>query len=162
MLQNLIMRPFLNNNLVYTLALIGLSWLLAGCQSLNEPDTGNLASVEITGQPMSNVQAATTSVFTANSFTGGPIGPNEFSFMRPGSRMDQIAYGSYMFKRPVMVKVNVTTTQRTADVIVVACKAWLMEEDPDPVFQDSHKVGIFSRGTYEDLLQQVQQQAAGK
>jgi hypothetical protein len=155
------MRWFLNKKILLSLVALAAG-LLAGCQSLNEPDAGNLASVEITGQPLAVVQTAITNVFTANAFIGGPTGPNEFSYLRPGSRMDQAAYGSYMFQRPIMVKVEVTTTARPPDTIVVGCKAWIVEEDSDPVMQENHKIGFFGRGTYENLLKQVQQQAQGK
>jgi hypothetical protein len=127
----------------------------AGCESFDNPPTGSLASVTITNRPMPEVQAAVTNVFAARMFTGGPSGTNQFTFKRPGSSMDNIAYGSYMFDRPVTVKVVVTTRQQSPDEIIVGCNAWLVEAENDPVFQENHPVRSLRKGPYEELLKEI-------
>jgi hypothetical protein len=142
-----------------TLALpAALVIVTTGCQSFDEPATSNLASVTITNRPMADVQAAVTNVFVARQFTGGQSGTNQFTYRRPGSRADNIAYGSYMFDRSVTVKVVVTTQQQAAGEIVVGCNAWLVESENDPVFQENHPVRRFGRGPYEQLLKDIKTQ----
>jgi hypothetical protein len=126
-----------------------------GCQSFDGPAQSDLASVDLVNQPLPAVQSAVTNVFTAHSFSGGSSGANEFTYKRPAGRMDQIAYGSYMFSRPVIVKVVVTTRQKNPTVTVLACNAWIVESENDPTFQEMHPVGSLGRGPYEDLLKEV-------
>jgi len=139
------------------LAAIGLG--AAGCQSFDDSSPGSLASVQIVNQPMAAVQAAVTNVFTAHAFVGGLSATNQFTYSRPGTSLDKLAYGSYLFDRPITVKVIVTARQQTPDLIRLGCQAWVVEADNDPVFQELHPIYSFSKGPYEDLLKEVQAQA---
>jgi hypothetical protein len=132
----------------------------AGCQSFGDTSSDSLTSVEILGPPMAAVQTAVTNVFTAHAFTGGLTATNQFTYSRPGTSLDKLAYGSYMFDRPITVKVVVTTRQRTPDLIVVGCKAWIVEAENDPMFQELHPVHSFGKGPYEDLLKEVRLRAS--
>ena len=140
-------------------ALAGVLGLCAtGCQSFSTVPSGNLASVTITNQSMANVANATAAVFATHGFDGGQTGANQFTFTRPGTRTDNLAYGSYMFDEVVTVKVVVTTRQLTPNSIYVGCSAWLIEAANDPVFQDDHKVRLLRKWPYEQLLKDIQTQ----
>ena len=131
----------------------------AGCQSFDEASPGSLASVQIVNQPMAAVQTAVTNVFTAHAFVGGLTATNQFTYSRPGTSMDKLAYGSYLFDRPISVKVVVTTRQQTPALIVVGCNAWIVEAADDPTFREQHAIHLFGKGPYEDLLKEVRAQA---
>ena len=139
-------------------ALASVLVLCAGCQSFSNVPAGNLASVTITNQPMAKVVQATTAVFTAHGFNGGQTGANQYTFTCPGSRTDNLAYGSFMFNETVTVKVVVLTKQLTPRSIYVGCNAWLIEGENDPVFQDDHKVRMLRKWPYEQLLKDIQTQ----
>lgn len=130
-----------------------------GCQSFDEAAPGSLASVQIVNQPMAAVQTAVTNVFTAHAFTGGLTATNQFAYSRPGTSMDKLAYGSYLFERPITVTVVVTTRQQTPGIIVVGCNAWIVEAADDPMFREQHAIHSFSKGPYEDLLKEIQARA---
>jgi len=142
----------------FTTLLAAITLLSTGCQTFDDATPGNLASVQIVSQPMSAVKTAVTNVFTAHAFIGGSTGTNVFSYSRPGTSMDKLAYGSYMFDRPITVKVVVTTQQQNPEIIVLGCKAWIVEAENDPMFQEMHPVHSFSKGPYEDLLKEVRSQ----
>ena len=127
----------------------------AGCQSFEGSPSGDLAAVTITNRPIADVKTAVTNVFVARMFQGGQSGTNQFTYRRAASRMDNLAYGSYMFEHPVTVKVVVTTRQQTPDVIIVGCNAWVVEAENDPVFQENHPVHSLRKGPYEELLKQI-------
>jgi hypothetical protein len=131
---------------------------LAGCQSFSNAPSGNLASITVTNQSMANVSNATAAVFATHGFNGGQTGANQFTFTCPGSRTDNLAYGSYMFDEVVTVKVVVLTKQLTTNSIYVGCNAWLVENANDPVFQDDHKVRMLRKWPYEQLLKDIQAQ----
>ena len=139
------------------LAAIGLG--VAGCQSFGDGAPGYLTSVQISNRPMAAVQTAVTNVFTGHAFTGGSTGANQFTYSRPGTSLDKLAYGSYLFDRPITVKVVVTTRQQTPAIIVVGCKAWIVEAAGDPVFEELHPVRAFGKEPYEDLLKEIRAQS---
>jgi hypothetical protein len=131
---------------------------VAGCESFNSASSSYLTSVTITDRPMADVKTAVTNVFVARMFTGGQSGTNQFTYKRPGSSMDNLAYGSYMFEHPITVKVVVTTRQQATNVIFVGCNAWIVEAENDPVFQESHPVHSLRKGPYEELLKAIKAQ----
>jgi hypothetical protein len=141
------------------IGLLGIIWLGAlGCQSMDESSSSDLVSVAITNRPLADVQSAVTAVFAKDGFGGGRTGPNQFTFTKPGSRLDEVAYGNSMFHESVTLKVVVTTEQQPAGSIVLGCNAWLVEAANDPVFQDAHKVRQLRKHPYEELLKEVQTQ----
>lgn len=140
-------------------ALVGaLGLCVTGCQTFNATPSGNLASVTITNQSMSAVANAVAAVFATHGFEGGQTGANQFTFTCPGSRTDNLAYGSYMFDEVVTVKVVVTTKQLNPNSIYLGCNAWLIEAANDPVFQDEHKVRLLRKWAYAQLLKDIQTQ----
>lgn len=131
----------------------------AGCQSFSNSPQDYLASVNITGQPLPAVQAAVTNVFVGHGFTGGLSGTNQFTYRRLAGRMDEIAYGSHLFDRPLVVRVVVTARPVPPATVLVGCNAAVVEAENDPVAQEVHPIGMFGRRPYEDLLNEIKQQA---
>jgi len=146
----------LKNNFIAAATAGALGLFAIGCQSFSNVPSGNLASVTITNQTMTAVANATAAVFLTHGFNGGQTGANQFTFTCPGSRSDNLAYGSYMFDEVVTVKVMVITKQLTTNSIYVGCNAWLIENANDPVFQDDHKVRMLRKWPYEQLLKDIQ------
>jgi hypothetical protein len=129
-----------------------------GCQSFKPTGTDYLTSVTITNRPMMDVTNTTVTVFISHGFTGGPTGPGQFIFRRPGSAMDQVAYGSYVVQQAVTVKTQVTVQQMTPDSILVGCNSWLVKSENDPTFEESYPVRAMRKGPYEELLREIQKQ----
>jgi hypothetical protein len=138
--------------------LAGLCVAVAGCQSFKSSGPGYLTSITITNRPMADVNNATVTVFTTHGFTGGQIGSGQFIFRRPGSAMDEVAYGSYVVKQAVTVKAQVTLQQLTPDSILVGCNAWLVKSENDPTFEESYPVRSIRKGPYDELLKDIQKQ----
>ena len=132
-------------------------WLCAtGCQSFKDSSPGYLASVTIANHSTAEITNAMTTVFIVNGFNGGKTGTNEFTYRRPGSTADQIAYGSYLFKEPVSVKVQVTLQQLTTNWVRLGCNAWRVKAEGDPTFAESYKIGTMGKGPYEEMLKDIQ------
>ena len=139
--------------------LAGLVLCATGCQSFNSPPTANsLTSAIIRNKTLLQIAAATQSVFASHYFHGGQTAPGKFTFERPGSRMNDLAYSSAMFNETVTVRVVVTINRMTAYEAIVACNAWLVEAADDPVFEDNHKVRHLRKWPYEQLLKDIQTQ----
>jgi hypothetical protein len=130
-------------------------WLGAtGCQSFKGSAPGFLASITITNHSMTEITNAMATVFVVNGFNGGKTGTNEFTYRRPGSTADQIAYGSYMFQETVSVKMEVTLQPITTNWIRLGCNAWRVKSESDMTFSESYKV--MGKGPYEEMLKDIQ------
>jgi hypothetical protein len=151
-------KSFEPANLLW-LAAIPLSIVLAtGCQSFNSPPSNNLASVTITNHSMPQIASAIQTVFETHYFTGGQTGPNTFTYQRPGSRMNNLAYGSYFFDEKVTVRVVVNVQPVYGGRFLLSCNASLIEDEGDPVFQDTHHVRMLRKWPYEQLLNDIKAQ----
>jgi hypothetical protein len=136
----------------------GLILVSTGCQNLNTPPANSLASVTITNRTMLQISNAIQDVFVAHYFAGGQTGPAEFTYERPGSRMNNLAYGSYMFDEKVTIRVKVMVQPLSNNQFNLSCQAALVEDAGDPVFQDSHQVRFLRKWPYEQLLRDIRKQ----
>jgi hypothetical protein len=132
--------------------------LCAGCQSFNRPPANNLASVTITDRTMPQIATAIQAVFATHYFQGGQTGPYEFTYQRPGNRMNNLAYGSYFFDEKVTVRVVVNVRPVYGSQFLLSCNAALIEDEGDPVFQDTHNVRLLRKWPYEQLLLDIKTQ----
>lgn len=147
-----------NSFLAGTIAAALLLAVLAcgtGCRSVKGAPPDSLAAVTITNRPMDDVDKAIMTVFLTSGYAGGASAENEYTFTRPGGEREKLAYGNSMFDHSLTVKVDVTTVPRGTNVIVVACKAWVIEAQDQMVFEDTHPVRWLGRSPYVDLLESV-------
>lgn len=145
--------------ILFSLFLTGmLLAFAAGCQSFDGTTSAYLTSVTVTNRMMTDVTNATATVFAARGFAGGPTGPGQFTYRRLGSAADQIAYGSYMFREAVTVKVQVTVQSMTTNSILVGCNAWLVKAENDPTFEESYRIKSMGKSSYEQLLKDIKTQ----
>ena len=142
----------------WPLALAGLYMCTTGCQTVNGPPAGNLASVTITNQSMASVDQAIAGVFASHGFEGGQTASGQFNYNRLGSRINNLAYGTYMFEEIITVQVEVNVSQTTPNTILIGCKAWLAEGNSDPVFGDGPTTRPLRKWPYTQLLQDIQTQ----
>ena len=139
------------------LTVLGLA-LGCGCQSFKNPPDNNLASVTITNRSMPEISGAIQTVFQSHYFQGGPVGPDRFVYERPGSRMNDLAYGSYMFNEKITVRVTLNAQPVYGNQVLLSCNAALIEDAEDPVFKDTHHVRMLQKWPYQDLLKDIKQQ----
>jgi hypothetical protein len=130
----------------------------AGCQSFNRPPTNNLSSITITDRTLPQIAGAIQEVFATHYFTGGPTDPYHFTFQRPGTRANNLAYGSVMFDESVTVRVDVAIQPGEGAGMLVTCNAWLVEDEGDPVFEDPHKVRLLRKWPYAELMRDIRKQ----
>ncbi len=140
------------------LALAAALLLVAGCQSFTSPPANGLASVTITNRSLPQITAAIQEVFNTHYFEGGPMTPTTFRFERPGSRMNNLAYGSAMFNEKVTIRVDLQLELLPPDQAVLSCRAAMIEDASDPVFQEKYPVRSLRKWPYEDLLKDIKQQ----
>jgi len=129
---------------------------LVACTSSAKRGGGKLAWVNIEGHSRPEIQQAVEQVLKKNGFdlvTGGP----EMVFDRKAGGMKTLAYSSLSGKG-VYSRVKITIDNDGVGGHVVGLNAYVVRDRGDPVFEDEQKLLTFSKGEYQELLNQVQQQ----
>jgi len=130
--------------------------LFTGCQTATK--TGALASVVITNQPEPAIAQAIDAVFVSHGYSGGSIGPGQYSYHRTGARSDNVAHNDFTFDEIVTIRVVVMINKINADSTLVGCDAWLVEGMDNSGFGGSREIREVRTGPYEQLLLDVQTQ----
>jgi len=144
-------------------ALFPLMTLLActGCGTTKGPASASFASVIIQNHSEAEIGAATTQVFAADGYRGGPSGPGQMLFEREASRATTLAregmvgtaYGAQSF-----IRVRVETVELPGNQYRLQCKAYTVSGGSDPFFQNEVAYANFRSGPWQSLLNKVKKQ----
>ncbi|MFO1477501.1 MAG: hypothetical protein U1F98_12710 [Verrucomicrobiota bacterium] len=132
-----------------------LALAATGCQTFSDKVPNTLASVTVKNQSNAAIAEATTQVFQNHGFHCTVPGSTQMTFERPGTRKNYAQYGSLVFNETIIIRVTVYIKKLGGDSTELACKAWIVEDPNDPVFEDDHRVRELNRWPYEDLLEDV-------
>ena len=75
-------------------------------------------------------------------------------FEKPGSRMNDVAYGGW-FEDSVWVRVKVALTRYGTSSHLVGCDAFIVHHRGDAVFEEEQKLYKVSKGPYQKLLNEI-------
>ena len=134
---------------------LALALASVGCQT---PPKGErpLASVVIPGQTPAAIRDAARRVFEEEGYTG-VWGVMSMVFQRPGSTLDNLAYGGWDLSS-VTVRVELTIAEVGTVGHRLDCDVHLVRNAGDHVFEDSHKKT--GKGGYQKMLDRVRDQLA--
>jgi len=90
----------------------------------------------------------------AYAFGATGTGPGQFTFTRPGSKVDDLLYGDFMDEK-VTLRVEVTARSLDPSTTLLSCRAQVVSAAGDPVFEQSHAVHKFNSGPYQNLLNEI-------
>jgi hypothetical protein len=130
--------------------------LFTSCQTGTK--TGILASVVITNQPESAIAQAIDTVFVSHGYSGGRIGPGQYSYHRTGTRSDNVAHNDFTFDEIVTIRVVVVINKINANSTLVGCDAWLVEGMDNSGFGGGREIRDVRPRPYQQLLLDVQTQ----
>jgi hypothetical protein len=143
--------------------LSGLMLVLAvsGCGTTKGPASASFASVTIQNHTEAEIIAATTQVFIADGYKGGPSGPGKMLFEREASSGTTIAreglvgtaYGAQSY-----IRVRVETVELPGSQYRLQCKAYTVSGGSDPFFQREVGYANFRSGPWQALLNKVKKQ----
>jgi hypothetical protein len=139
-----------------TVVLAALLPGLTACTSTAKRGGGKLAWVNIEGHSRPEIQEAVEKVLEKNGFdlvTGGP----QMVFDRQAGGVKTLAYSSLSGKG-VYSRVKITIDNDGVGGHVVGLNAYVVRDRGDPIFEDEQKLLTFSKGEYQDMLDQVKQQ----
>lgn len=146
-------------NVACWLTRVGLIWGLAvlgtACHTASKGGR-HTATVVIPGKSLTAIREMTQKVFEEDGYTG-TAGVRTMVFTRPGSTLDNLAYGSWDLSS-VSTRVEVTFVEEPSGDYRVECDAFIVRNAGDHVFEDSYKKS--SKGKYQKLLNQIRDRLA--
>lgn len=132
-----------------------LSWLAtAGCSLTRQSDSYILASVVLRGNTPGQISNVTSEVFQEHDYKVTEAGLNRLVLEKKGSRMNTIAYGSWLSDEPIWVRVRASIVPVGEATYRLQCRAWLVR-DRETAAEEEIKIRRMHRRPYEKLLQEV-------
>jgi len=142
--------------LVQRQALTLLALLLwCGCSSLHQPASASFASVIIPNKSPEEIRRATQLVFTAAGYETSVSARGDLVFEKEGTRGNQIAHGGWLQDNPIKERVRAEVVPLLDGTQRLQCKAYMVEDAGDPVFEKEKRLANFRSGPYQDLLDKV-------
>jgi len=134
-----------------TLALLLTGLFFAGCKSA--PTTGSswMASVVIPETTNSQIRVTAVEVFQIHGYQVKTMTPGELVFEKPGSRMDNVLYGT--LSSGVWTRVKLRVRDHGPDARLLECNAYRVENHDDRALETERQ--LLKSGPYQKLLEEV-------
>lgn len=135
--------------------------LSVGCASLQSPTSGSHAAVTITGHGVTDVVLTTREVFTEHGFTLARAEPDRMIFERPGTKGEQVKYGS--FGSPaVTVRAKVDLQEMGSKSFFLRCDVFAVRDAGQSVLEDETRMMLISAKSYQAILDEVKARLDGQ
>jgi len=139
--------------------------LAAGCQSTGQPkpNTKSDAWVVVPSANLDIIQSAIESVFREDMYQVARTDLTQIVLEKPGSRMDGLAYGSWL-DTSVWVRIKVNIKPYLTDSFLIESDVYMVRHHGDTFFEEETKAHLFKKKPFRQLLEKVKKrvQAAPK
>jgi hypothetical protein len=136
------------------LLLAGLSFVLAGCASTSSPGINSHAAVTIRGHAVTDVVLTTRAVFEEHDFVLARAEPDRMIFERPGTKAEQVKYGSFASSR-VTIRAKVDLQEMGPDTFFLRCDVFSVRDAGESVLEDETRLILVSSKPYRRILNEV-------
>jgi hypothetical protein len=123
---------------------------LTGCQTTDQADSGDMASVEISSHTETEIRQATAATFLANGYQQA----DGQTFEKQGTRWDTAAYGGWS-ANPVWIKVKTSITSTETGRYVLGCNAYMVVDRNQAAMEEEEKLSYSHRSECKKILDQV-------
>ena len=130
-----------------------------GCHSTDRPASASFASTTITGNTPGQIRDAAIVVFRQDGYKATRIDPNSLLFEKEGTKMNEIAYGSWLGDVPVWVRVKASVEPLGEMTFRLQCRAFMVR-DRGRATEEEVALSNLHKGSYQKLLDKVAQQLA--
>jgi len=132
--------------------------IASGCAS-GKPASASFASVVIPGRSNEQIQSTAVKVFEEAGYKAFRVPGGMMVFEREGTRGQQFAYGGLggaVYGSAILVRVRAEiVTMVGQDARRLQCKAFIVHDANEGVFEDEQPLANFRRGPYQKLLDEV-------
>ena len=147
-----VVKNHLNQNTCRSLAwiaLAGVAWL-SGCSTTDQADSGDMASVNISGHTDAEIQRAVAGAFLANGYQPA----DRVTFEKQGTGWDKAAYGGWS-SNPVWIRVKIKITSTQAGQSVLACDAYAVVDRDEASMAEEKKLSVSYRSECKKILDEA-------
>jgi len=146
------MKNYIKQNLCRLFGWVFLAGVtcLAGCQTADQADSGDMASVEISGHTEAEIQQAMEKAFLMNGYQQA----DSQTFEKKGSSWDTAAYSGWS-ANAVWIKVKTSITETETGKYVLACNAFLVTDRHQATMEQEQKLSVAHRSECKKILDQA-------
>jgi hypothetical protein len=126
---------------------------LTGCQTADQADSGDLASVEISGHTEAEIQQAAAKVFLADGYQQ----TDRLTFEKQGSSWDTVAYHGWS-SSAVWIRVRADITSPQTDKYILGCNAYMVTDRNVATMEEEKKISFSHRTECKKVLDQIKAQ----
>jgi hypothetical protein len=123
---------------------------LAGCQTTDQADSGDMASVEISGHTEMEIQQTAAKVFLSNGYQQA----DSLIFEKQGTRWDTVAYSGWS-ANTVWIKVRINIASTEAGKYTLGCNAYMVTDRNVATMEQEQKLSVSHRSECKKILDQV-------
>ena len=123
---------------------------LTGCKSTDSADSGNMASVNISGHTDAEIKQAAAKVFLWNGYQQ----VNPLTFEKQGTSWDKMAYGGWS-SNPVWIRMRINVTPGEAGQTILACDAYAVVDRGEGSMEEEKKLFTSYRSECKKILDQT-------
>lgn len=139
--------------------LLGLIVGAVGCRTTSKPAGGEaaagaIASIQLRGNTPGQIREVATEVFEEHGYIRGSRRPSEMVFEKPGSKLSNIVYGSWIGDTPVWIRVKLFLAPAGEQEYTLECKAYHVQ-DKGSATEEELKIGRLGSGAYRKLLDEI-------
>ena len=128
---------------------------LAGCQTTDQADSGDMASVEISGQTEAQIQRTLAAVFLANNYQQ----VDRLTFEKQGTHWDSLAYGGWS-SIPVWIRMRIHITPAGPGRTLLTCDAFAVVDRNETTMEEEKKLSVAYRSECKKILDQTKARLA--
>jgi hypothetical protein len=146
------MKKYMSRNIFWLFGWLLLAGAagLTGCQTTDQADSGDMASVEISSHTEAEIQQATAKVFLSNGYQQA----DRLTFEKQGTGWDKAAYGGWS-PNPVWIKMRANITSMDADKYILGCNAYLVTDRNEATLEEEKKLSVSHRSECKKILDQI-------
>ena len=137
--------------------LMFVAMFATGCRT-GDPASASFASVNIAGKTSQEICQTTAAVFQEDGYQTGSLTPSSMVFQKEASRGQSLAYGGVVdthYGSQTAVRVKASLVALGAGTYRLQCKAYMVRNANESIFEDESPLMNFRSGPYQALLNKV-------
>ncbi len=125
-----------------------------GCKSSDKSATASFASVIITGSTPGQIRNVAVQVFDDHGYKTAQRDPAHLVFEKEGTRMDNLAYGTWLNDKPVYIRFKASVVPAGEKTFCLQGMAYLVQ-DIGTGTEEEIAVKHYNRKPYQKILDEV-------
>ena len=127
---------------------------LIGCQSAKQPGSSSHGSVIVKGRSDAEIRQVTKTVFAEDGYMFVAEEAEFMEFQRPGSRRDELKWGSW-YSQGVVIRAKVKLTKLGDEGRLLQLDMFAVRDAGDGLFESESRMIMLNRKPYQHLLAEV-------